>query len=125
MSLPARKVGPTLWIAGWLLLWPVAPMGARALPFDPLPAGFQHWLNQRQSWPAGPRPRFSELARCSDLTVAHSPYRQPMFTCVAGRVSFSPAPGGQGQAKERRCRLTRVSYFPANGAVRFWTSDCR
>lgn len=108
-----------------MLLWPVAPAGARALPFDPLPAAFQQWLNQRQGWPAGPRPRFSDLARCSDLTVAHSPYGQPVFTCVAGRVSFGPTPGGSSQSSQTSCRLTRVSYFPTSGAVRFWKTDCR
>ena len=123
MSFPARALGPELWLAG-MLLWPGATAAARALPFEPLPGAFQQWLNQRQGWPAGPRPQFSELARCSDHTVAHSPYGQPVFTCLAGRVHFSPTPGGQGQGRLTRCRLTRVSYVPANGAVRFWKADC-
>ena len=103
-----------------LLLWPGAPVGARALPFDPLASAFQQWLNQRQDWPPGPRPRFSDLANCSDLTSGHSPYGQAVFTCLAGRVSFAATSGGQKQ-----CALTRVSYYPASGAVRYWTADCR
>ncbi len=124
MSSPARGVGPALWVAGLLLFWPGAHAAARALPFEPLPGAFQQWLNQRQGWPAGPRPQFSELARCSDHTVAHSPYGQPVFTCLAGRVSFSPTSGGQAQGGGSSCRLTRVSYFPATGAVRFWKAAC-
>ncbi|MFN7898572.1 MAG: hypothetical protein ACK5N0_02750 [Synechococcaceae cyanobacterium] len=121
----AHTVRPELWGVCLLLLWPGAPAGARALPFDPLPSAFQHWLNQRQGWPAGPRPRFSEIGHCSDLTAAASPYGQPMFTCQAGRISFGPSPGSQQQHAATHCRLTRVSYYPNTGAVRYWKADCR
>jgi hypothetical protein len=92
---------------------------ALALPFDPVPSAFQRWLNARQNWPDAKRVTFSQLGQCSDQSAAHSPYRLPVFTCLSGQVTLQSATGTQV------CGLTRVSYFPGNQRVRYWTSRCQ
>jgi hypothetical protein len=91
-----------------------------ALPFDPQPSAFQAWLNTRRDWPEGEQPIFSGLARCSDQTVVHSPYRTPSYTCLQGSVSQLDDKGVR-----RSCPLRRVSYLPASGQVRYWLGSCR
>jgi hypothetical protein len=105
-----------------LLLLMQQPAGAEtaALPFDPQPSAFQAWLNARRDWPEGEQPRFSGLARCSDQTVVHSPYRTPSYTCLQGSVSQLDDKGVR-----RSCPLRRVSYLPASGQVRYWLGSCR
>lgn len=98
----------------------VAPQVALALPFDPVPSAFERWLNSRRDWPNGQALRFERLAQCSDQTAGGSPYRMPVFTCLEGRVAIS-ATGG----KPRVCSLQRVSYFPSQKRVRYWTESCR
>jgi hypothetical protein len=93
---------------------------ALALPFDPVPSAFQRWLNTRQEWPNNEQRRFETLAECSDQTATSSPYRMAVFTCLKGTVSIRE-PGKPNQL----CSLQRVSYFPTNGRVRYWSASCR
>jgi hypothetical protein len=95
------------------------PSAALALPFDPTPAAFERWLNQRSRWPQATAVRFSELRSCSDQSVRSSPYRRPVFTCLAGEVRIQTATGSQ------RCQLKRVSYTPSTQEVRYWTTRCQ
>ncbi|MFZ9463218.1 MAG: hypothetical protein ACO262_06365 [Vulcanococcus sp.] len=97
----------------------LVPASAQALPFDPLPSAFQAWLNARRDWPNNEQHRFQQLAECSDQTVATSPYRMAVFTCLAGIVTIR-RPGAASQ----RCAIQRVSYFPANQRVRLWIGSC-
>jgi hypothetical protein len=101
------------------MLTPLLATPALALPFDPVPSAFQRWLNARQNWPDAKRVTFSQLAQCSDQSAAHSPYRLPVFTCLAGTVRIERANGQQV------CGLNRVSYFPSNQRVRYWTARCQ
>jgi hypothetical protein len=96
-----------------------APQAALALPFDPVPSAFQRWLNSRHDWPNGQKLRFDDLAQCSDQTAGGSPYRMPVFTCLKGRVALSST----GE-RPRVCNLQRVSYFPSQKRVRYWTGSC-
>ena len=64
--------------------------------------------------------RFDQLAQCSDQTAVQSPYRMAVFTCLKGTVSIR-----KGSQPLRQCQLQRVSYFPANQRVRYWTATCR
>ena len=98
----------------------ITPPAALALPFDPVPSGFQRWLNAKKDWPNNEQRRFEKLAECSDQTAATSPYRMPVFTCLAGTVTIQ-RPG----AATQRCAIQRVSYFPSNQRVRVWTGSCR
>ena len=43
--------------------WVDAPAWALALPFDPVPSGFQRWLNARQDWPNNEKRRFESGTR--------------------------------------------------------------
>ena len=94
------------------------PMAAQALPFDPTPAAFERWLNLRSRWPQAKDVEFSKLSQCSDQTLRTTPYRRPVFTCLAGEVRIETATGTQ------RCQLKRVSYTPSTREVRYWTSRC-
>ena len=96
------------------------PPAALALPFDPVPSGFQRWLNARQDWPNNEQRRFENLAECSDQTATSSPYRMAVFTCLAGSVTIQRA-----GATTQTCAIQRVSYFPTNQRVRVWTGSCR
>ncbi len=104
--------------AGLMMLGP-APGRASSLPFTPTPNGFQAWLNEQRNWPHGQRLSFSGLAQCLDQTTRQSPYRTPVYTCLAGELRLSG-----GQRPEQRCQLQRVSYFPAMKRVRYWTAQC-
>ncbi|MFM8260423.1 MAG: hypothetical protein ACKN83_11485 [Vulcanococcus sp.] len=115
-SFPARWFsGAGLLLAGLM----ACPLPARALPFDPVPSGFQRWLNAQHDWPNNETRRFDQLAQCSDQTAASSPYRMAVYTCLKGRLTIE-RPGASQQ-----CTLQRVSYFPANQRVRVWTGNCR
>lgn len=96
------------------------PLPALALPFDPVPSAFGRWLNSRNDWPNGVSLRFRDLAQCSDQTLRASPYRTPVYTCLKGQVTIR----AQGKP-ERRCQLQRVSYFPTQKQVRYWSGACR
>ncbi len=120
MTIPLSQRWATLSLGMLLVTGVVAPPAALALPFDPLPSAFQRWLNAQRDWPHGEELRFDQLAQCSDQTAAHSPYRMAVFTCLMGRVSIRKA-----SQPPRQCQLQRVSYFPANQRVRYWTSTCR
>jgi hypothetical protein len=113
------SAGAALLLAG-LATQAVFPAAALALPFDPLPSGFQSWLNAQRDWPNNEQRRFEQLAECSDQTAARSPYRMAVFTCLAGSVTIQRS----GQAPQR-CTIQRVSYFPANRRLRLWTGSCR
>jgi hypothetical protein len=113
--------------AGWfartglvLAALAASPPVALALPFDPVPSGFQRWLNAQRDWPNHEQRRFEQLAQCSDQTASASPYRMAVFTCLEGSVTIE-RPGAASQ----RCTLQRVSYFPTNQRVRVWTGSCR
>jgi hypothetical protein len=120
MTIPLSQRWATLSLGMLLVTGVAAPPAALALPFDPLPSAFQRWLNAQRDWPHGEQLRFDQLAQCSDQTAAHSPYRMAVFTCLMGRVSIRKA-----SQPPRQCQLQRVSYFPANQRVRYWTSTCR
>jgi hypothetical protein len=107
-------------LAAPLLLLAAAPAVADPLPFDPLPSGFERWLNTKRDWPHQQRLHFDGLAQCADQTASRSPYRMPVYTCLKGELMISE-PG----KPERTCALQRVSYFPTNARVRYWTSTCR
>ena len=95
-------------------------VAGQALPFDPIPSAFERWLNSKRDWPNSEQRRFEKLSECSDQTVASSPYRMPVYTCLNGVVQIR-RPGISPQA----CTIERVSYFPSNRQVRLWTSNCR
>lgn len=95
------------------------PLAALALPFDPIPSAFERWLNAHRDWPHGRELRFSGLGQCADQTAERSPYRMAVFTCLKGTVSIRE-PGKPNQL----CSLQRVSYFPTNGRVRYWSASC-
>ena len=102
------------------LVTALQPAAAATLPFDPIPSAFERWLNARRDWPHGQSLHFHGLAQCSDQTATRSLYRMPVFTCLKGELALRE-PG----KPERLCRLQRVSYFPTNGRVRYWTATCR
>lgn len=99
---------------------PGAADAAPALPFTPAPKAFEQWLNSQRNWPHGQRLRFQGLAQCLDQTTRHSPYRTPVYTCLAGEVNLSG-----GGRPDQRCPLQRVSYFPNMKRVRYWTAQCQ
>ena len=114
----ARHLSLPALVSGLILGWPAAHAAA-TLPFAPAPAAFQTWLNNQRNWPHGQRLQFSGLAQCLDQTTRHSPYRTPVYTCLAGELRLSG-----GDRPEQRCQLQRVSYFPAMKRVRYWTAQC-
>ena len=114
---PTLRLGLRTLIAASLT---IAPLAAQALPFDPMPSAFERWLNGRRHWPHQRSLRFSGLAQCADQTADRSPYRMAVFTCLKGSLVIREP----GQA-DQQCRLQRVSYFPANQRVRYWTASCR
>ena len=117
-QLPQAFLGGTALWAGVLTL--ESPGAAAPPPFASTPLGFERWLNARHDWPHGQRLVFRDLALCDDQTAKVSPYRMPVFTCLQGQLSIRE-PG----KVERFCSLQRVSYFPTNARVRYWTSTCR
>ena len=108
------------WVATCLASVVVGVAGPlQAIPFDPLPSGFQRWLNAQRGWPGGQQLTFSHLAQCSDQTLPVSPYQMPAFTCLKGDVRYS----GGGKPSQV-CQLRRITYFPANKKVRIWKGSC-
>jgi len=103
-----------------LLVFPGAALAQTALPFDPLPAAFQTWLNKQRDWPNQQRLEFSALSQCLDQTARQSPYRMPVYTCLGGTVRKREA-GKPSQI----CHVQRVSYFPTIQRKRLWTAQCR
>ena len=108
-----------LLLAGLLAL-PGAAVAQAALPFEPLPSAFQSWLNNQRDWPKGQRLQFSRIGQCLDQTARQSPYRMPVYTCLAGEVRISG-----GTQPSQVCQLQRVSYFPNVKRTRYWTAQCR
>ncbi|MEB3331177.1 MAG: hypothetical protein VKI83_01615 [Synechococcaceae cyanobacterium] len=102
-----------------LLLAAAPPGRAGALPFDPLPSAFQHWLNARPTPSGQPPQRFSRLGRCRDTSSGGSPYRSPGYICRSGELTL-----GSGRA-QRVCRLQEVSFNLRTSKVRQRQVDCR
>lgn len=118
MPLRRRHAAPTL-LVGYLSLMPAAG-AALVLPFEPLPSAFETWLNNQRDWPKGQRLQFSRIGQCLDQTARQSPYRMPVYTCLAGEVRISG-----GTQPSQVCQLQRVSYFPNVKRTRYWTAQCR
>ena len=116
LRLAALSLALPLGLAGL----PRAATAAPTLPFSPAPKAFEQWLNGQRNWPHGQRLHFHGLAQCLDQTTRHSPYRTPVYTCLAGEIQLSG-----GDRPQQRCTLQRVSYFPNMKRVRYWTAHCQ